>query len=364
MRFVKGRGLLYAASTMHVLVTGGAGYIGSTLVPMLLELGHEVTVLDRFYFGPESLEAARKAFENKLHLVRHDVRYVSEKVFEGVDAMVDLAGISNDPACELDEKLTTDTNLESCDRLANMAAKAGVKRIVFASSCSVYGHGESTELTEKSELHPVSLYAKCKAEAEKRLWKLADEKGDDMTIVALRFATVFGLAPRMRFDLAVNIMSKNAYVDRRITVEGGGRQWRPFVHVKDIARAILTGLEQPHEKVHKKVFNVGSNDNNLRIITLAYRIRDQVPGTEIVLAPTDPDRRDYNVRFDKITAELGFEAAYSIDDGIREVVEALRNGDLDASDRRWYTLKQYVFLTDVERTYANIALDGHVLSST
>jgi len=116
--------------------------------------------------------------------------------------------------------------------------------------------------------------------------------------------------------------------------------------------------------VHKKVFNVGSNDNNLRIITLAYRIRDLVPGTEIVLAPTDPDRRDYNVRFDHITAELGYEAAYSIDDGVREVVEALRTGAIDASDRRWYTLKQYVFLTEVERTYANIALDGHVLSST
>lgn len=353
--------VLYAAA-MHVLVTGGAGYIGSTLVPRLLELGHEVTVLDRFYFGEDSLAAARSAFEGRLHLVRHDVRFVGAEVFEGVEAMVDLAGISNDPACELDEKLTRETNLESCDRLSKMAAAAGVKRIVFASSCSVYGHGASTELTESSELHPVSLYAKCKAEAEQRLWARAEEQGDDMTVVALRFATVFGLAPRMRFDLAVNIMSKNAYVDRRITVEGGGRQWRPFVHVKDIARAIICGLEQPHEKVHRKVFNVGSNDNNLRIITLAYRIRDQVPGTEIVLAPTDPDRRDYNVRFDKIGRELGFATEYTIDDGIREVVEALRQGDLDASDRRWYTLRQYVFLTEVERTYATIALDGHVLS--
>lgn len=345
---------------MHVLVTGGAGYIGSTLVPMLLKDGHEVTVLDRLYFGEQSLATPMKEHEGKLHIARDDVRSVSGDLFEGVDAMVDLAGISNDPACELDESLTKNINLEGAIRVGQLAAEKGVKRIVFASSCSVYGHGESVELTEESELHPVSLYAHCKANAEKRLWALADET--DLTITALRFATVFGVAPRMRFDLAINVMSKNAYVDRRIVVEGGGRQWRPFVHVKDVASAIITAMNAPREKVHKDVFNVGHNDNNLQIMTLAYRIRDQVPNTEIVLAPTDPDRRDYNVRFDKIERELGYRATHTIDHGITEVVEALRNGQLDPQDRRWYTLKQYVFLADVERTYKQLALGGQVLT--
>ncbi|MEM9691719.1 MAG: NAD-dependent epimerase/dehydratase family protein [Myxococcota bacterium] len=344
---------------MHVLVTGGAGYIGSTLVPLLLDQGHEVTVLDRFYFGQESLSEPLRTHEGKLRLVRGDVRSVSQDVFEGVDAIVDLAGISNDPACELDEAVTLAINLEAAERLSGLAHQAGVERIVFASSCSVYGHGHSTELVETSPLHPVSLYAKCKADAEKRLWSLADRSS--MTITALRLATVFGVSPRMRFDLAINVMSKNAYVDRRITVEGGGRQWRPFVHVKDVAKAMLTALEAPHEKVHKEVFNVGHNDNNLQIMTLAYRIRDLVPNTEIILAPTDPDRRDYNVRFDKIERVLGYRATHTIDDGIREVVEILRSGKIDAMDRRWYTLKQYIFLADVERTYRSVALDGQVL---
>jgi nucleoside-diphosphate-sugar epimerase len=345
---------------MHILVTGGAGYIGSTLVPELLALGHEVTVLDRFYFGEESLAGPRKEHGERLRLVRDDVRRVGGEVFAGVDMMVDLAGISNDPACELDEELTRAVNLEACARLARLAAEAGVKRIVFASSCSVYGHGESTELVETSPLHPVSLYAQCKAEAEKRLWALADEK--PIEVVALRFATVFGLSPRMRFDLAVNVMSKNAYVDRKITVEGGGRQWRPFVHVRDVSQAIQLGLTAPREKIHKKVFNVGSTENNLRIITLAYRIRDLVPNTQIILASTDPDRRDYNVRFDKIHDELDFTARHGIDDGIHEVVEAVRLGNVDPIDRRWYTLKQYVFLSEVERTFRRVSLDGHVLN--
>jgi nucleoside-diphosphate-sugar epimerase len=349
---------------MHVLVTGGAGYIGTCLVPLLLEShvdGAEtsVTVVDRYYFGDASLRALATRYPGRLHLVRADVRNVDAEVFRGVDALVDLAGISNDPACELEPELTRKVNLEGCIGVAEKAMAARVGRIVFASSCSVYGHGASLSLTEDSPLHPVSLYARCKADAEAALFQLGKRR--DVTVTALRFATLFGVSSRMRFDLAINVMTKNAYVNQRITVEGGGMQWRPFVHVRDVSDAILLTLRTSAAKVDGRVFNVGSNENNVRISNLAYRIRDKVPGTEIVTAPTDPDLRDYNVDFTRIRQELGFSTKRSIDDGIVEVLEALREGRIDPVGREGYTMKQYVFLADVERTFKQLSIDGRVL---
>jgi nucleoside-diphosphate-sugar epimerase len=345
---------------MHVLVTGGAGYIGSTLVPLLLEAGHRVTVVDRFFFGEEPLARARQAYPNELVLCRADVRALELGVFEGVEGVVDLAGISNDPSCELSPELTREINLGGSVRVARLAQQAGVGRLVFASSCSVYGHGQSEKLTEDSPKHPVSLYAHCKAEAEERLFELCRDTGFCGT--ALRFATIFGVSGRMRFDLAVNVMSKNAYVKRKITVDGGGRQWRPFVHVRDVGDCICRVLGAPRELVAGKVFNVGSNPNNVRIVNLAYRVRDHVPGTEVMMAPTDPDLRDYNVAFDLIARELGFVPSRTIDHGIEEVLGALRDGSIDPDDRRGYTLRQYQFLAEVERTYSELALGGHLLS--
>src|SRR5689334_11598885 len=247
---------------MHIVVTGGAGYIGSALVPLLLSGGHRVTVIDRLYFGDGSLRRAREKFAETLRIVRADVRRVDPRAFEGVDALVDLAGISNDPSCELDPDLTRSINLDGALRVARLAQAAGAGRIVFASSCSVYGHGAGLRLTEESPLCPVSLYAHCKADVERGLFDLARTTG--IAVTALRFATVFGLSEKMRFDLAVNVMTKNAYVGRKITVEGGGQQWRPFVHVRDVSEAIRRALEAPIEKVAGQVVNVGTNGNNVR----------------------------------------------------------------------------------------------------
>jgi nucleoside-diphosphate-sugar epimerase len=345
---------------MHIVVTGGAGYIGSTLVPLLLEGGHRVTVVDRLYFGDGSLRRAQEAHGSKLRLVRADVRRVDPRAFEGADALVDLAGISNDPSCELDADLTRSINLEGSLRSARLAQAAGAGRIVFASSCSVYGHGAGLRLTEASPLHPVSLYAHCKADAETGLLALAKSTG--IAVTALRFATVFGLSEKMRFDLAVNVMTKNAYVARKITVEGGGQQWRPFVHVRDVAEAIRRTLTAPVEVLKGQVINVGSTSNNVRIKNLAYRVRDLVPGTEIVMAATDPDLRDYNVAFDRLSEVLDFQPSRTIEDGISEILDALHTGSVDPDERRWYTLRQYQFLADVERTFNEVAMDGRVLS--
>jgi nucleoside-diphosphate-sugar epimerase len=345
---------------MHIVVTGGAGYIGSTIVPALLEDGHRVSVVDRLYFGDAHMRPTIDRFPETLAIVRADVRRVDPRVFEGVDALVDLAGISNDPSCELDPQLTRSVNLEGSLRVARLAQAAGAKRMVFASSCSVYGHGSGLSLTERSELNPVSLYAMCKANAEKGVLDLSATTGISATV--LRFATVFGLSARMRFDLAVNVMTKNAYVARKIVVDGGGQQWRPFVHVRDVAETVRRVLAAPTDRVKGQIVNVGSTENNVRIKNLAYRVRDLVPGTEIVMAPTDPDLRDYNVSFDKLGALLDYRPLRTIEDGISEVLAALRSGTVDPDDRRWYTLRQYQFLAEVERTFNGVAMDGRVLS--
>ncbi len=345
---------------MHVLVTGGAGYIGSVLVPMLLAQGHRVTVVDRLYFGPETLAQPLRQYEGALKIVHADVRRVDPRVYEGVDALVDLAGISNDPACELDPELTRTVNLEGGKRSHRLAQAAGARRIVFASSCSVYGHGEALSLTEESPLHPVSLYAKCKAEAEASLLELGRSTG--LCATSLRFATVFGSSPRMRFDLAINVMTKNAYTQQRVVVDGGGKQWRPFVHVRDISEAILRTLSVPEERVRGQVINVGSNSNNIRILNLAYRIRDAIPGTHLEISGDDPDLRNYHVAFDKISRVLEWAPTVELDEGIREVLHELREGRVDPDDRRCYTLKQYMFLSEVERVFRQVAIDGTVLS--
>jgi nucleoside-diphosphate-sugar epimerase len=344
---------------LNILVTGGAGYIGSTLVPILLEAGHSVVVVDRLYFGRESLADALDRSSGKLRVVQADVRRLSPEVMAGVDAVVDLAGISNDPSCEVDPGLTRDVNVGGSEQCMKLALAAGVRRYVYASSCSVYGRGAQTGLVETSALNPVSLYAKCKAECESSLFAL---KGKGMAVTALRFATVFGLSRRMRFDLAVNVMTKNAYTLGRITVDGGGKQWRPFVHVADVGETVLAMLQQPTELVDGQVFNVGHEANNIRVLNLAYRVRDALPNTQIVMAPTDPDLRDYNVKFGKLHELLPDRVFRTVDYGIQEVLGALRSGEIDPDEPRWYTLRHYKFLADVERTYREVAIDGAILA--
>jgi len=342
---------------MHVLVAGGAGYIGSVLVPLLVERGHRVTVLDRLYFGDpfQGIDGVT--------VVRGDVRSFDAKILSGVEGVIDVSGISNDPSCELEPDLTRSVNVDGGKRLASLAHEAGVRRFVYSSSCSVYGHGEGLGLTETSPRHPVSLYARAKAEMEDVLFALHKEH-PSFEVVALRLATVFGLSPRMRFDLAINVMTKNAYVGRRIMVDGGGRQWRPFVHVRDVAEAFHLALTDDRKRVAGEVFNVGATQNNVQILNLAFRVRDAIPGTEVVHAPTDPDLRDYNVSFEKIHTKLGFTCKKTIDDGIREVLGALRDGLVDPDDRRWYTLKQYLFLREAEQVMAELALEGGLLLHT
>jgi len=338
-----------------VVVSGGAGYIGSTLCGFLLERGYRVVCLDRFYFTGQPVQhfLQREHFS----ILRADIRSVTPETFAGVDAVIDLAGISNDPACDLDPELTESINHRGAAHIAKTARAAGVKRYIMASSCSIYGSGCTERLTEDAPLNPVSLYARAKIHAEQDTRALS---APDFCVTALRLATVFGVSYRMRFDLIVNIMTMYAVTDKRIVVLGGGRQWRPLVHVHDVARAFDAALQAPAEKVNGRAFNIGSNGQNYQVLQVAHIVQQHVPGTEIVVAPDDPDKRNYNVCFDRAAETLQFQTTRSVEEGISEVKLGLQRGSIDPSDIRCSTVKYYKYLIDADRLLNEIKLDGRL----
>lgn len=337
-----------------VLVTGGAGYIGSVLTEMLLDKGYAVRVLDRMFFGEHLI--APLAQREGLTLIKHDVRYVEPCTFEGVDVVMDLAGISNDPASDLDPSITEQINFGGTMRVADLAKAAGVGRYIFSSSCSIYGEGGTSVLDERSPKAPVSLYAKMKIQAEDELIKLNDDR---FAVTFLRNATVYGLSYRMRFDLVINIMTLYAYKNRKIFVLGGGQQWRPLVHVRDVARAFIAAMEAPREKVAGEAFNVGSNDQNYQIYGIAQMVRDVVPHTQLEMVPDDPDKRSYHVGFDKISRVLDYKVEKSAYEGIVEVKQALEKGRIDDAINT-KTVHYYRYLLDAERLVRELSYNGKI----
>jgi len=339
-----------------VLVVGGAGYIGSVVTEMLLDQGHQVRVLDRMFFGRELMSPLEK--RAGLSIVKDDTRYACASAFDGVDIVMDLAGISNDPASDLAPRITEEINLSGAVHMAQLAKQAGAQRYLYSSSCSIYGHsnGNGERLTECSPKAPVSLYARTKIAAEEELRKLND---DDFAVVFLRNATVYGLSYRMRFDLVINLMTLYAYKKRRLYVLGGGEQWRPLVHVRDVARAFLLMMEAPADKIAGQAFNVGSNDQNYQIYRIAQMVRDVVPHTDLEVVPDDPDKRSYNVSFDKIENVLGFRVEKTPYEGIVEVKQALEQGRVDDSIRT-KTVHYYRYLLDAEKLLQEVSYNGRV----
>jgi nucleoside-diphosphate-sugar epimerase len=348
-----------------VLVAGGGGYIGSVLTEVLLDAGHRVRVLDRLFFGRSVLAPLEKRAE--LTILKEDIRYAEVSAFEGVDVVMDLAGISNDPAADLAPAITEEINHGGALHIARLAKQAGVSRYIYSSSCSVYGHngsengngngsGNGHRLVEDSPKAPVSLYARTKIAAEAGLLTLHD---DDFTVVLLRNATVYGVSYRMRFDLVINLMTLSAYKNRKLFVLGGGAQWRPLVHVRDVARAFLMLMEAPRQKVAGRAFNVGSNDQNFQIYQIAQMVRDVVPHTDLEIVPDDPDKRSYDVSFDRIEQELGFQVEKSPYEGIVEVKQALERGKVDDSVRT-KTVQYYKYLLDAERLLQEVSYKGRI----
>ncbi len=319
-----------------ILVTGGAGYIGSVLVRDLLKKDYSVVVFDSLYFGEQSVKDLKN--NSNFELIQGDLQNIKDypNILDNVNTVMHLAGISNDPSCDLDPYFTRKINVDSTKYLAEMCKEKNINRFIFSSSCSVYGTGITNELDENSPKQPVSLYAKSKLEAEDILLEMMDE---NFSPAILRNATVFGYSPKMRFDLAVNVMTKDAIKNKNIFVFGGN-QWRPFVHVKDVSNAFIAVLEAPIEKIKGEIFNVGNNSLNFKIIDLARKISSLIPETKIEHIASDPDNRDYNVNFDKINRILQYKTNFTIEDGVKEIKEKIINKMIDnVEDTNYYTIK-------------------------
>ena len=318
---------------MRVLVTGAGGYIGSVLVPMLLERGYEVLALDRFFFGKEKLPPP----DGKLEILEEDIRFFEKEILKDVDAVIDLAALSNDPAGELDPVKTWSINYLGRFRVATLSKLMGVKRYILPSSCSVYGFQDEV-VDETSRTNPLTTYAKANLKAEEDILNLAD---GNFTVVILRQATVYGLSPRMRFDLAINGMVRGFFKNGRIPILRDGTQWRPFVHVRDTSRAMIMALEAPKESVNGEIFNVGSDEQNYQIFDLARRV------AEAIGIPFEyewyglPDHRSYKVSFRKIKERLGFKPDYNAERGAVEIWEALKSGKVNPDDPRTITVEWY-----------------------
>jgi nucleoside-diphosphate-sugar epimerase len=302
----------------HVLVIGGAGYIGSALLPKLLNTGYRVRLLDVFVFGREPIYDMID--HPNLEIVEGDFRQI-EKVVEsivGVDSVIHLGGIVGDPACAHDEELTLEINLVATRLIAEVAKAHRIRRFIFASTCSVYGANDAL-LDEKSQLNPVSLYASSKIASERVLSEVAT---DEFRPVILRFGTIYGFSGRVRFDLVVNLLTAKAVKEGKITLFGGD-QWRPFVHVDDASRAVYLALSSSGDLVDGEIYNVGSDEQNQTLEQVGERIKAIVPDSELVDMGSDSDRRNYRVSFSKIRTILGFKPKWTLDSGIEQVKEAL-----------------------------------------
>lgn len=339
-----------------ILVFGAGGYIGIPLCSKLLERGHSVRAVDRYFFGQELM--ADCARHPQAEVLIQDIRTVDPAILKGIEVVIDLAGLSNDASAEIEPSLTRSINCDGAMNLANRAKEVGVRRYVYSSSASVYGNGVRDKLRESDECRPQTLYAESKLNVERHLGSLA---APGFEPVIFRNATVFGLAPRMRFDLAVNIMTLRAWKERVIYIMGGGDQWRPFVHVSDVVRALVHGAEEDSSLVAGEVFNVGGDDMNYQIRQLAQFVRDIVPNTTVHWIPDDPDKRTYNLSFDKIRQRLGFEPAIRVHEGIVEIKQALERGVVSGDDPRPYTLQWYRSLIEWERRIKDLSLNGRVL---
>jgi nucleoside-diphosphate-sugar epimerase len=338
---------------MKVLVTGGAGYIGSILTKTLLEKGYDVTVLDRMFFGTDPI----KDITDQITLIKDDIRWFKPDALRSVDAVLDLASLSNDPSGELDPKKTLEINFEGRVRVAKLAKKQRVQRYVLASTCSVYGFQEGT-LTEESPTNPLTTYSKANLLAETEILPLADES---FTATALRQATVYGFSPRMRFDIAINGMVLGFFKNGKIPIMRDGKQWRPFVHVRDTSNAFMSVIESDPELVNGQIFNVSNDEQNVQIFDLAKLVAEAIGLPLNYEWYGSPDTRSYRVSFDKIKKTLNFNPQYTPREGAREVYDALKEGKLNPDDTRTITVKWYKHLLEMHTLLKDLEINGKLL---
>jgi len=312
---------------MRILITGHKGYIGTVMAPLLADAGHEVVGLDSDLFELCTFGDAPREFPS----IRKDLRDVEPADLKGFDAVIHLAGLSNDPLGNLNPNLTYDINHHASVRLARLAKEAGIKRYLFSSSCSTYGAAGDKILDETAEFNPVTPYGRSKVLVEQEVSQLASP---EFSPVFLRNATAYGVSPRLRFDLVLNNLTAWALTTGRVFIKSDGTPWRPIVHIEDISRAFLAALEAPRELIHDQAFNVGRSEENYQIRDLAEIVKETVPGCAIEFAAdAGPDKRCYRADFSRIARTLpAFQPKWDARRGARELYEAYKKVDLRVED--------------------------------
>lgn len=314
---------------MRILVTGDRGYIGTVLVPMLMDTGHDVVGLDSDLFRDCTFgdQPATRDYPQ----ITKDIRDVTADDLRGIDAVMHLAGLSNDPLGDYQPHLTAQINFEASVKLARLAKAAHIERFIFSSSCSNYGAAGEDFVTETSPLNPVTPYGVSKVKVEQALHDMAD---DTFSPTYLRNATAYGVSPRLRFDLVLNNLTAWAYTTGQVYIKSDGSPWRPIVHIEDISRAFLAVLNAPREKIHDEVFNVGRTDENFQIRDIASIVESVVPGCKVEYAPDgEPDKRTYRVNCDKIQRVLpDFKPQWTTQRGAEELYAAYREIGLTLDD--------------------------------
>lgn len=338
---------------LNILVTGGAGYVGSVLIPSLIQDNHNVKCLDRFFFGQEYLSS--KQFDGKLQLIRDDIRWFDAKILKEIDVVIDLAALSNDPVGELNPEKTYEINHRGRARVAKLSKDVGVPRYILASSASIFGQQEKIA-DETSEVFPLTAYSKANRGAEIDSLMLND---DNFSVTALRFSSLYGVSPRMRFDIAVNEMVLELYKTRKIIVRGKNNQ-RPFLHINDAVNAYKLVIESPTKKISGQIFNVGSDEQNYKIGDLALEVGKSIEIDYKVELGDSKDYRSYVISFKKIRETLGFKPKYTVADGSREIFHALKSSEIVDSPKT-ITLKWYKHIMSDQKLSRELSINGKLL---
>jgi nucleoside-diphosphate-sugar epimerase len=338
---------------MNILVTGGAGYVGSVLLPELVKDGHHIKCLDRFFFGMDYL--SQKQFEGKIELIRDDIRWFKPEILKDIDIVMDLAALSNDPVGALEPEKTYQINHLGRARVAKLSKEMGVKQYILASSASVYGQQKDT-VNEDSTVNPITDYSKANRKAEEEVLKINDE---NFCVTVLRFSSVYGSSPRMRFDISVNSMVLDLFRSQKIVVRGKENS-RPFIHIKDAARAYQSVIKASKNIISGQIFNVGSDEQNYKMGDIAENIINSTrKKCELELGDTN-DHRSYITSFKKIKEKLGFITNFTISDGANEIYNALETKEIDDSTKT-ITLEWYKHIQSDPTLLNSLQINGQIL---